>query len=81
MCWRVDVLSHCSTYAVAKCWTHLNSLLSCCYIPPSPPLAALPHGEDLRHSDENVDEVQLETYALIDNVFPYEPSFTHSGVV
>ena len=39
------------------------------------------HGQDLHHSDEDVDEVQLEVNGLVDRVLGHEATLSHAGVV
>lgn len=44
------------------------------------PVVAL-HGQDLHHTDKDVDEVQLQTDALVDYIPANKSSFGHASVV
>lgn len=41
----------------------------------------VPHAQDLDKSDKNVDKVQFQADALVDNILPDHTPFTHAGVV
>lgn len=50
------------------------------WITPSLPPVVVPHSKDLNHTDENVDKIQLEANALVDNIALHHTPLCHAGV-
>lgn len=45
------------------------------------PVVVAPHAQDLNHADKDVQEVQLETDTLVDNVASHDPPLSQPSMV